>query len=275
MKVCRTIEDFRKSRPELGKMALVPTMGAFHEGHLSLMRKGKEIADSVAVSIFVNPLQFAPTDDLDNYPRQEEKDFAMAESVGVDAVFAPDAQSFTKSIETTISVGGISLLWEGEHRPGHFDGVATIVSKLFLATQPEIAIFGQKDFQQCAVIAQMVQDLNFPIQLQFEPTMREESGLAMSSRNEYFTHDQKAKACHLHDTLIAASTQIQRCDQSINEILLSAQQSLIAHHFDPEYFAYVDSMSLEPKEHRISNGRLIVAARFHGVRLIDNIGVYL
>ncbi|MCB0827001.1 MAG: pantoate--beta-alanine ligase [Armatimonadetes bacterium] len=275
MKICRTVEEFRRARPELGKLALVPTMGAFHEGHLSLMKKGKEVADSVAISIFVNPLQFAPTDDLANYPRQEEEDFAMAESVGVDAIFAPETASFTQGIKTTVSVGGVSRLWEGEHRPGHFDGVATIVSKLFLVTQPDIAIFGQKDFQQCAVIAQMVEDLNFPIQLQFEPTMREESGLAMSSRNEYFTPDQKAKACHLHDTLMSASTQIKESDQSISDILLSSQRSLTDHNFAPEYFAYVDPVTLEPKEHRISNGRLIVAARFHGVRLIDNIGVFL
>lgn len=279
MKVVRTIAECRAARREFSALGFVPTMGAFHEGHLSLMRAAKAACGSCAVSLFVNPLQFAPTDDLAKYPRQHEQDFAMAESVGVDLMFVPDPAELTQNTQTNVLVLGVSELYEGERRPGHFEGVATIVAKLFGIVQPDTAFFGLKDLQQCAVIRRMVNDLNMPLALQFEETVREPSGLAMSSRNQYFSPEQKAEASYLYRVLTEAAERLAAgaSDPTLNlkTILDEAVSSLSGRGFGVEYLDAVDPQTMLPITHIEQDSRLVVAAKFHTVRLIDNIPVFI
>lgn len=253
-------------------------MGAFHEGHLSLMRAAKAACGSCAVSLFVNPLQFAPTDDLAKYPRQHEQDFAMAESVGVDLMFVPDPTELTQNIQTTVAVSGVSALYEGERRPGHFEGVATIVAKLFGIVQPDIAFFGLKDLQQCAVIRRMVSDLNMPLSLRFEETVREPSGLAMSSRNQYFSPAQKVEASELYRVLVQTADTLAKgvshSNSNVNPVLKAATGTLKDLGFGVEYLDAVDPNTMLPITHIDEDSRLVVAAKFHTVRLIDNIPVF-
>ena len=182
-------------------LAFVPTMGALHEGHLTLVERARELADRVVVSIFVNPLQFNDQSDLDRYPRQEESDLAKLEAAGCDLVWLPTpADLYPDGFATTISVGGISGRWEGEHRPGHFDGVATVVAKLLISVVPTAALFGEKDFQQLAVIRRMTLDLRLGTRIVGVPTVRDDDGLALSSRNALLSDDERARQspCRAH-----------------------------------------------------------------------------
>jgi len=260
------------------RLGFVPTMGAFHEGHLSLMKKAKAECGFCAVSLFVNPLQFAPTEDLAKYPRQHEQDFEMARSVGVDLMFVPDHAELTQNIQTNVIVSGVSDLYEGQRRPGHFEGVATIVAKLFGIVQPDIALFGLKDLQQCAVIRQMVADLNMPLRLIFEETVREESGLAMSSRNQYFTPEQKSEAAELFRSLTKAARTLSTLNPGSNDAvritLDETTDSLRSKGFGVEYLDAVDPKTMHPATHIEQDSRLVVAAKFRTVRLIDNIPVF-
>ncbi|MBC8064717.1 MAG: pantoate--beta-alanine ligase [Chlorobia bacterium] len=248
-------------------------MGAFHEGHLHLMRRAREENDTVVVSIFVNPLQFGPNEDFEKYPRDLASDAAMAETVGVDIVFTPSVvQVYKNQPTTTIQVPLVGDLWEGSHRPGHFAGVATVVVKLFNMVQPRTAYFGRKDFQQCAVVRRMVEDLNMSVNLSIEPTFRESDGLAMSSRNRYLSTDERSIAPELFEALNSDAEAI-RNGVPIPGILQSRQELLGNLGFVVDYYAYVDDLTLEPLTALVDCSTLICAATLGSTRLIDNVQV--
>ena len=256
-------------------IALVPTMGALHEGHLKLVERARELADRVVVSIFVNPLQFNDPTDLDRYPRQEESDLAKLESAGCDLVWLPTgADLYPDGFATTVSVAGISKRWEGKHRPGHFDGVATVVAKLLISVVPNVALFGEKDFQQLAVIRRMTQDLGLGTRIVGVPTARDEDGLALSSRNALLSEDERARAVALPSALSEAAEAI-RSGESVGATLDAARSRLTEAGFSQvDYVALVDAATLEPLSER-GNGeaRLIAAATIGTTRLIDNLAV--
>ena len=256
------------------KIALVPTMGALHAGHMALVDAAKARADRVAASIFVNPLQFNDPNDLARYPRQEAEDARKLEDSGCDLLWVPTAeQLYPAGFATTVKVAGISERWEGEHRPGHFDGVATVVSKLFVAAMPDAAVFGEKDFQQLAVIRRMTADLGFPIEIVGHPTIRESDGLAMSSRNALLSPAEREKAPSLYRLLGDAAGAIGRGGEPGPAIEL-AIRNIRQNGFGPiDYVAYVDGDSLEPLDEFREGGRLIAAAFLGKVRLIDNMRV--
>lgn len=250
-------------------------MGAFHEGHLELMRTAKRECGFCVVSLFVNPTQFAPGEDFQRYPRDEDRDFDLARTAGVDVLFAPSTESVYPRKTTTVQVSGISQLWEGAHRPGHFDGVSTVVCKLFHLVRPRVAFFGTKDYQQCLVVQRMVEDLNMPVSLRFVETVREHDGLALSSRNRYLSPEHRGVAPLLYSALSSAARELSTAPQSTREGILNQQRSrLIDAGFELEYFALVDARTMEPFLGS-SEGRLVVAARIGDTRLIDNIGVQM
>ena len=278
MQIIRTIGDLasalRKWRNSGEKIALVPTMGALHAGHLALIEAPRARADHVVASIFVNPLQFNDANDLARYPRQEAEDAAKLEQAGCDLLWLPTAEQFyPDGFATTVSVAGVSDRWEGEHRPGHFDGVSTVVSKLFMAAMPDIAIFGEKDWQQLAVIRRMSADLGLPIEIIGHPTIREEDGLAMSSRNALLTKDERDKAPAMFRLLGETAKKIGRGGEpglAIERTINGLKQA----DFGPiDYVAYVAGDTLEPLDRYQEGGRLIAAAFLGKVRLIDNISV--
>lgn len=257
-------------------VALVPTMGALHEGHLALVAEAKKRADRVVVSIFVNPKQFNDPADLARYPREEEKDSAKLVAAGADLLWVPTVEQFyPDGYATTVSVKGVSARWEGVHRPGHFDGVATVVSKLFIAVRPDVALFGEKDFQQLAVVRRMAADLGLAVRVDGLPTVRAEDGLALSSRNALLSDAERRAAVALPNALGAAATAIAG-GMKVDQVLESAIATLTAAGFGPvDYVAYVDGASLEPLDTPRPGGRLIAAAFFRKIRLIDNIRVIL
>ena len=278
MQIIRRLSDLSPAlslwREDGEIIALVPTMGALHAGHLALVQAAKSRADRVVASIFVNPLQFNDRHDLDRYPRQEDEDSAKLISAGCDLLWMPTAeQLYPDGFATNVSVGGVSDRWEGEHRPGHFDGVATVVSKLFVATMPGLAIFGEKDWQQLAVIRRMTADLGLPIEIVGHPTIREVDGLAMSSRNALLSEEERAMAPALYRTMAELSGAICR-GGAPQEAIAAAIASLGGAGFGPiDYVAYVDGDTLEPLDQYREGGRLIAAAFLGNVRLIDNISV--
>ncbi len=263
-------------------IALVPTMGALHEGHLALMRLAKEKADRVVVSVFVNPLQFGPHEDYQNYPRMFEADKAACADVGVDLIFCPRVEVlYPRGIaNTTVVVPSVDLTdrWCGLSRPGHFTGVATVVLKLFHIIEPDIAIFGEKDAQQLAVIRAMVSDLMLPVEILGHPIVREASGLAMSSRNKYFKNPQELESATL---LIRILRQIrEKYEQEKGEVLSQPLfDSVLAEHggkdqgerFRLEYLEAVDSTTFSSTPVLKRGCKLLIAAKVHGVRLIDNL----
>ena len=278
MQIIRRLSDLfpalSPSREAGEKLALVPTMGALHAGHLGLIAAAKARADQVIATIFVNPLQFNDPNDLARYPRQEEDDAAKLEAAGCDLLWMPTPdQLYPEGFATTVSVAGISGRWEGEHRPGHFDGVATVVSKLFIATMPDVAIFGEKDWQQLAVIRRMNADLGLPVEVIGHPTVREEDGLAMSSRNALLNADDRAKAPAMFQLLRELAAMIVDGGEPAAAIERTIAR-LVEAGFGPiDYVAYVDGDSLEPLDRYQQNGRLIAAAFLGNVRLIDNLRV--
>lgn len=276
MNVIRSVAELRavlRSR-EAGVVGLVPTMGALHAGHIALIEEAKRRADRVAATIFVNPMQFNDSADLKRYPRDEEADVAKLREAGCDAVWLPAVDDiYPNGFATTVSVAGVSERWEGEHRPGHFDGVATVVAKLLLTVRPNLAIFGEKDFQQLAVIRRMVRDLGMPVEIVGVPTAREEDGLAMSSRNSYLTADERARAAALSAALRSARDSI-REGRPISDVLDEARRSLaVAGFARVDYFALVDAATLEPLDAPAGEMRLIAAAVIGSTRLIDNLAV--
>ncbi|MEM4409664.1 MAG: pantoate--beta-alanine ligase [Candidatus Caldarchaeum sp.] len=266
----------RAERPRF----FVPTMGYFHEGHLSLMRlacEDRERARSgvVVVSLFINPLQFNDPQDLKAYPRDEERDVRMAEEVGCDVLFVPSVEEMYPEgkSQTTVDVGEVAKRWEGEFRPGHFTGVATVVAKLFNIVHPDIAYFGKKDWQQCRVIAQMVKDLDFDVSLRFGDTIREPDGLAMSSRNVLLSDTDRATASFLYETLCNVAREF-RAGRTGEEVTQGAIEALKRKGFGPiDYVAVVDENTLEPVEKWRPHTRVLAAVYLGGVRLIDNLEV--
>lgn len=254
-------------------LALVPTMGALHAGHLTLVEEAKRRADRVAATIFVNPLQFGANEDFGRYPRQEEKDAEALAEAGCDLLWLPQPEEmYPAGFATNVSVKGLGDRWEGEARPGHFDGVATVVAKLLCAVRPEIAVFGEKDFQQLAVIRRMTQDLQLGVEILGVPTVRDADGLALSSRNSYLSADERRRAGELPTALKDAATDI-RSGTPVSEALARAVERLKSAGFKIDYVALVNSLTLEPLERPEGSMRLIAAATIGTTRLIDNIPV--
>jgi len=275
--VTHTAEALQKAVHErmLGgaRVAMVPTMGALHEGHLSLVKLAKEHADLVVMSIFVNPTQFAPTEDLAKYPRTPEADIKMAEKAGVDILYMPDAKDmYGDGIATTINVGGLADELEGKFRPGHFSGVATVVIKLLLRVLPTVAVFGEKDYQQLVVIRQMVDDLDIPIDIIGAPTMREADGLAMSSRNRYLAPDERKDAAKLYEILRLLAQRI-ASGNDVEKTLLEGHSLLKYAGFVMDYLALCDADSLEQVSVFEAPARLLAAGTLGTTRLIDNVAV--
>ncbi len=262
-----------------GEIALVPTMGALHEGHLTLVREARKRAARTVVSIFVNPTQFGPNEDLDAYPRRMAEDSRLLEAEGVDLLWAPTVeQVYPAGFATNISVSGVSEGFCGAARPGHFDGVATVVCKLFHHVLPDIALFGEKDWQQLAVIRRMARDLDL-VQPHVErilgvATVREADGLAMSSRNQYLTPEQRSQAAALPRAMRAAIAQIEG-GGDVAQALIALEQALLDGGFSSvDYAALADADSLEPLSLAPQRpARLLVAARIGTTRLIDNMAV--
>lgn len=277
MKVLRTIDEVRRWRGSLSQgttVAFVPTMGFLHQGHLALMQKGRKLCDRLVVSIFVNPIQFGPTEDLDRYPRDEKRDCELAEQVGVDLLFLPRADAmYGENFQTSISVDRLSMDFCGACRPGHFSGVATVVAKLFNIVSPTIAVFGEKDFQQLAVVRQMARDLDFPVDVIGHAIVREDDGLAMSSRNVYLDEQARKDALFLYQSIcrarqMAAGAIEMSCEPIVREIVERA-----ARHprVELEYAAIVNALTLVPQETVDSRSVLLLACRVGPVRLIDNV----
>ncbi len=279
--VVDTIESvqqlIRDLKSKSHQIALVPTMGNLHAGHLALIKEAKSLADDVLVSIFVNPLQFGENEDLARYPRTFEDDKIALEKLGVTAIFAPSVKSIYpegQQNHTKVSTPGISTQFCGKSRPGHFDGVTTIVCKLFNIAQPDIAIFGQKDYQQLLIIKKMVADLGMPVKIIEVPTIRDHDGLALSSRNQFLSADEKLKASFFYKTL-------QNCEKAILQnkkftgILTSAKSTLKSHGFKVDYLAICNAVSLK-KITEIEAKMVILAAVYLGnTRLIDNLKISL
>ena len=257
----------------LGRViGLVPTMGCLHQGHLSLIRLAKERCDRVVVSIFVNPTQFAPNEDYDAYPRREQDDLALCQAEGADAVFLPRpadlyAQDHSAWVEETL----LAKTLEGAQRPTHFRGVCTVVAKLFNIVQPDIAVFGQKDFQQVAVIRRMVRDLNFPIEIVRAPIVRDTDGLALSSRNAYLTPENRATALCLSRAVRQAQDAVAAGERDAAAIEAAAKETLTAAGWAPDYATVIDAEPLIPIQTVLPGASaLLLAARKDGLRLIDN-----
>jgi pantoate--beta-alanine ligase len=280
MKIATTIDEVRTAvrhaRMNGAVVGFVPTMGFLHAGHLSLVDVAREAgATFLVVSIFVNPKQFGPSEDFERYPRNEERDRALLEGAGVDLLFLPPvAAMYPRGAVTTVSVGGVSKPLEGERRPGHFDGVATVVAKLFNIVQPDVAAFGRKDAQQCAVIEQMVRDLDIPIALVFGETTREHDALALSSRNSYLSDDERAKAPVLHRALRAGEEAI---THGIHEVagIEKLMHRVVAEEggVEVDYLVVIDPQTFEPPEDFEREVLLAGAVRIGKTRLIDNIRV--
>ncbi len=275
MQIIRAGEDVAAVRRGFhGTLALVPTMGALHEGHLSLIREARRRADRVAATIFVNPLQFGAGEDLARYPRREERDLQLLEAEGCDLAWLPGPDDlYPQGFATTIHVAGVSERWEGEARPGHFDGVATVVAKLLLATSPDIALFGEKDFQQLAVVRRMVRDLGIPTEIGGVATVRDPDGLALSSRNAYLSADERSRAVALPQALQQARRDI--LDGWDVGAALGAARALLAEagFGAVDYLALVNAATLEPLVQAVGEMRLIAAAKIGSTRLIDNLPV--
>jgi pantoate--beta-alanine ligase len=256
------------------RIAFVPTMGALHDGHLTLVARAKELAERVVVSIFVNPLQFNDATDLKRYPRDEAGDLAKLEAAGCDLAWVPSPSDiYRDGFATTISVAGVSERWEGEHRPGHFDGVATVVARLFNEVVPSVALFGEKDFQQLAVIRRMAGDLGLCDNIVGVPTVREPDGLALSSRNVHLSPDERARAVVLPQALEVARDSI-RAGETVAIALQEVKQALVdAGFLRVDYVALVNAATLEPLDRAEGEMRLIAAAVIGSTRLIDNLAV--
>ena len=275
MKILRTIAAARRFRAQArGRMVLVPTMGALHEGHAALIRRARKLAGGdgcVVVSIFVNPTQFGPKEDISRYPRPFAEDRMLCAALGVDAIFYPPAgEMYQANFSTWVTEDSVSIGLCGASRPEHFRGVCTVVLKLFTTIQPDTAVFGLKDFQQCAVISRMVRDLDLPVRLVFAPTVREHDGLALSSRNVFLLPEERAEAPSLHRALLAARTTFLKGEHSTAKLLQIVREA-IARTARPDYIELVDSGTLKPSRTAKRGDTIALAVFFGRTRLIDNI----
>jgi pantoate--beta-alanine ligase len=276
--IVRDIDSLRRRisawRRDHKTVALVPTMGALHKGHLTLMTRAHTMAERVVATLFVNPKQFGPNEDLSAYPRQEAEDFRLLEKAGVHLLFAPEvATMYPKDFATSIRVAGLSTILDGAHRKGHFDGVATIVTKLLLQAGPDIALFGEKDYQQLAIIKRFVADLNIPVEIIGVPTVRESDGLAMSSRNAYLTKEERAKAPALYKAITTAAKAI-ASGNDIPAALAAAKESILQAGFaSVDYVEARHAETLAVLKKADQPGRILAAAHLGRARLIDNVAI--
>jgi pantoate--beta-alanine ligase len=277
--VVKTVSDFRAWRAEAeGKVALVPTMGALHEGHVSLIKRGRELGKQLAVWIFVNPLQFGPKEDFGSYPRTFEQDLETCAQAGVDVIFSPSVEEIypdgkDKSM-TVVPNPELGDVLEGTFRPGFFTGVATVVAKFFNIMQPHVAMFGEKDYQQLMVIRRMVQDLNLPIAIEALPIVRAEDGLALSSRNAYLSSEQRKKAPLLYQSLKMVEEKIRSGSTSVEDALAEGRAKISAcEDFSLQYLEARDSRTFAPQASAKDALVVLVAAKLSNVRLIDNVVV--
>ncbi|MBI3962733.1 MAG: pantoate--beta-alanine ligase [Deinococcus sp.] len=276
MFLARSIQEFREARSTLGgTLGLVPTMGALHAGHLSLAERARRDNQACALTIFVNPIQFGPSEDFATYPRYLEQDLQRCASAGVHLVFAPSMEEmYPPGFQSWVTVENLSRRWEGERRPGHFRGVATVVAKLLNVTQPNRAYFGEKDYQQLQVIHALVRDLNIPVEVVGCPTVREENGLAMSSRNVFLSPEQRQRAEIIYRALRrgqelvrSGERQVARLEEALRQVLAQEPELRL------DYVAVVDAKTLEPLSQLNGIGRVLVAAYLGSVRLIDNAAI--
>ncbi|MFI4990492.1 MAG: pantoate--beta-alanine ligase [Solirubrobacterales bacterium] len=276
MRTVRAVEELRSAlapaRREGRAVGLVPTMGALHEGHLSLIRRARRECDVVLVSLFVNPAQFDEGSDLERYPRDERRDGELASQAGADILFAPTVdEMYPPGFATSVEVLGITELLEGVSRGAeHFRGVSTVVTKLLGMTQPDVAYFGQKDAQQLVVIRRLVADLNLPVRIQACPTVRERDGLAMSSRNARLSPEERSRAVALSEALRAATQRAAEGERSAEALLDVTCAAMLARDVQPEYLELVDPETLRPCEELTREALLVIAARVGRTRLIDN-----
>jgi pantoate--beta-alanine ligase len=253
------------------RIAFVPTMGALHEGHVSLLREGRRRGDQLALSIFVNPTQFAPTEDLARYPRDLPGDLAKAATAGTDVAYVPDTRDvYPPGYQTFVEVRDVSRGLDGASRPGHFAGVATVVCKLFNVVRPHVALFGEKDFQQLAVIRRMAIDLDLGVEIAAMPTVREPDGLAMSSRNAYLSSDERLRALALSRGLAAARARFAAGERDAAALVAAARAALESHVDRVDYVELRDATTLAPVTRLEGEGVLLIAAFVGKTRLIDN-----
>jgi pantoate--beta-alanine ligase len=278
MRIISKVKEMQKVADELRKegkiIGVVPTMGYLHEGHLSLIRLAKEKSDVVITTIFVNPLQFAPNEDYDRYPRDFERDVKLAQSAGCDIIFHPSVEEmYPQNFLTYVEVDKLTKVLEGEFRPTHFRGVTTVVAKLFNITKPHIAVFGQKDAQQALIIKQIVRDLNFDIEIIVAPIVREPDGLAMSSRNVYLSDSERKDATVLYESLKLAEKLIENGERNSKNIILKMEELIKSKPTAKiDYIAIVEPETLEKVE-TLSEGKeylIALAVRIGSTRLIDN-----
>lgn len=271
--IVRTLKDLVSARALLGPTGFVPTMGALHEGHLALIDAARKANLTPTASIFVNPTQFGPQEDLSRYPRDESGDIAKLQEAGCALLWLPDVTTmYPKDDSTMIQIGQPSLNWEGKLRPGHFNGVATVVAKLFGQMRPDFAFFGEKDWQQVQVIRRLVKDLYLPVEICTVPTVREVDGLALSSRNRYLSASEREIAPIFHAALIQAAQSLKANEKPV-DALQKAEQKLRLAGLVPDYVALVHAETLEPIDQLVAPSRLLAAARLGPVRLLDNLPV--
>jgi pantoate--beta-alanine ligase len=278
MRIARTVADLRAAvrgwRAEGARVGLVPTMGAIHAGHLALVAAARARCARVIASLFVNPKQFGPSEDFAAYPRDEAADFAAFAAAGVDLVFAPGvAEMYPPDFATTVRITGITEELEGAHRPGHFDGVATVVGKLLLQSLPDAAYFGEKDYQQLTVVRRLARDLDIPVRIEGVPTVREADGLALSSRNTYLSPAERRIAPRLYRVLQDTAAAITRAPDAVAEELEAGLVALRATGFAPDYLALRDAGDFSTMTRLDRPARLLTATHLGRTRLIDNIAV--
>ena len=271
-------EVVRQWRAKGARIGFVPTMGSLHAGHMSLLAAARFRADKVIASVFVNPLQFGPNEDFERYPRSPVEDSALLAEAGCDLLFLPAVEEIYpggRQSATRISVQPLSGILEGAHRPGHFDGVATVVAKLFGIVQPDVAVFGEKDYQQLAIIRRMTSDLDIPVEIVGAPTVRSPDGLAMSSRNRYLSAEERAIAPRIHATLKGAAARIDQGDRDYPSLMAWGAAQLRAATLQPDYFEIRDALTLLEPTASTGEVVILVAARLGKARLIDNLRVPL
>jgi len=272
MKVLTTIAEARSARSKIDQLALVPTMGALHAGHLSLMSIARKHASTVAVSIFVNPTQFGPKEDFSKYPRPIEEDLKKCERAGVDLVFNPPPDEMYREgvPDVFIDLPSLTSVLEGQKRPGHFKGVCQVVAKLFNILTPNVACFGQKDYQQLRVLSALVEALDWPIKIVPCPTVRDPDGMALSSRNQYLSPEERQRALSINRALRAAEEEVRAGYKQGNRLITTMQKIMLEQHLLIDYIAAVDPITFKTVQEVTGPTLLAIAARVGNTRLIDN-----